>query len=218
MSRIIDSAVLRQELNPEQYGAALETEGPMLILAGAGSGKTRTITYKIAHLISFHEVDPRRILAVTFTNKAAKEMRGRIGKLLQTGYVPLDWMGTFHSMCVRVLRLCLTNSQILSHLNWRYTKSFSIYDDDDQKRLLKEIVKPHLGEDLDANTLRQIGGTISRFKNEYPLQTPEMVQENAVFANPEQMAFFYAEYQKRLMDNNAMDFDDLLYRTVEMFQ
>jgi len=229
MSRIIDPAVLEKELNAEQYGAALQVDGPMLILAGAGSGKTRAITYKIAHLISYHKVDPRRILAVTFTNKAAKEMRHRIGKLLEVNHVPLEWMGTFHSICVRVLRLCLGNPQIIGHLGWGYNKNFSIYDDDDQRRLLKDIVKPHLGEDLDAAALRKIHGTISRFKNDLgivktpqgdrlELQTPARVKENAQFGDQEQMASFYEEYQKRLMDNNAMDYDDLLWRTVELFQ
>lgn len=229
MSRIIDLEVLKKELNEEQFGAASKVDGPMLILAGAGSGKTRAITYKIAHLISHHQVDARRILAVTFTNKAAKEMRHRIGLLLEVKHVPLDWMGTFHSICVRMLRLCLGNPQVIGYLGWGYNKNFSIYDDDDQRRLLKDIVKPHLGEDLDAAALRKIHSAISRFKNDLgvvktpqgdrlELQTPERVKNSASFGDEEQMAMFYAEYQKRLMDANAMDYDDLLWRTVEMFQ
>lgn len=229
MSRVIDPAVLQKELNTEQCGAALQVDGPMLILAGAGSGKTRAITYKIAHLISHHRVDPRRILAVTFTNKAAKEMRHRIGGLLEVKHVPLDWMGTFHSICVRMLRLCLANPQVVGHLGWGYNKNFSIYDDDDQRRVLRDIVKPHLGDELDAAALRKIHGTISRFKNDLgvvktaqgdrlELQTPQRVKENAQFGDQEQMAMFYEEYQKRLMEANAMDYDDLLWRTVEMFQ
>ena len=140
MASVVDLARLQRELNQEQVAAAAKTEGPALILAGAGSGKTRTITYKIAHLISAKNVDPRRILAVTFTNKAAREMKTRIQQILE-GRVNLEWMGTFHSICVRILRLCLANDRILQVLGWKINKNFSIYDDDDQRKMLKEIMK-----------------------------------------------------------------------------
>ena len=126
MPRIVDFACLQKELNEEQVAAAVKTEGPALILAGAGSGKTRTITYKIAHLISSKGVDPRRILAVTFTNKAAREMKGRIQQILESD-VSLEWMGTFHSICVRILRLCLANERIVQALGWKINRNFSIW-------------------------------------------------------------------------------------------
>ena len=130
---MIDEARLRKELDAEQCKAALQVDGPVLILAGAGSGKTRAVTYKIAHLISAHGVDPRRILAVTFTNKAAKEMKERIHKLLG-GHTSLDWMGTFHGICLRILKLCLAQPIVSERLGWTYSRNFTIYDDDDQKR------------------------------------------------------------------------------------
>jgi DNA helicase-2/ATP-dependent DNA helicase PcrA len=104
MANIVDNAVLDRELNPEQAAAAKKIDGPMLILAGAGSGKTRCITYKIAHLVSQYRVEPDRILAVTFTNKAAREMKSRIQKLLDSN-MNFAWMGTFHSVCLRLLKL-----------------------------------------------------------------------------------------------------------------
>ena len=106
MANVVDGAVLDRELNPEQAAAAKKIDGPMLILAGAGSGKTRAITYKIAHLISYHNVEANRVLAVTFTNKAAREMKERIQKLLGC-YVPFNWMGTFHSVCLKLLKMSL---------------------------------------------------------------------------------------------------------------
>jgi len=123
MGRMVDAALLQQELNEEQSFAASKVDGPMLILAGAGSGKTRAITYKISHLISAHRVDPRRILAVTFTNKAAREMKSRIQVILNAP-VNLEWMGTFHSVCVRILRMCLGNPQLVHTLGWTFNKIF----------------------------------------------------------------------------------------------
>lgn len=229
MGRGVDEALLRKELNEEQCFAASRIQGPMLILAGAGSGKTRAITYKIAYLVSAQHVDPRRILAVTFTNKAAREMKTRIQTILES-HVDLEWMGTFHSVCVRILRLCLANGALSKALGWSYTKNFSIYDDDDQKRILKEILKPALGDDLDAATFKKIRGTISRYKNgvyrqvlpnggtKLVLQTPDAVLAHSKFADEEQMAGFYKEYQKALGAANAMDFDDLLLNTVDLLQ
>ncbi len=229
MGRMVDAALLQQELNEEQSFAASKVDGPMLILAGAGSGKTRAITYKISHLISAHRVDPRRILAVTFTNKAAREMKSRIQVILNAP-VNLEWMGTFHSVCVRILRMCLGNPQLVHTLGWTFNKNFSIYDDDDQKRILKEIVKPVLGDELDAAAFKKIKGTISRYKNscykqvlsngttKVVLQTPDVVLEKAQYGDEEQYARFYRDYQKSLAEANAMDFDDLLGNTVDLLQ
>ena len=225
MANVVDGAVLDRELNPEQAAAAKKIDGPMLILAGAGSGKTRAITYKIAHLISYHNVEANRVLAVTFTNKAAREMKERIQKLLGC-YVPFNWMGTFHSVCLKFLKLCLGRDSAVKAMGaqW-YDSNFSIYDDDDQKRILKEILKEDLGDNYDAAEVKKVHGAISRYKNtvlyEYgtpKLQTPEVALQRADFADEEKRARYYAEYQKRLKESNAMDFDDLLFNTVLLLQ
>ncbi len=225
----VDLERLKRELNAEQVAAARKTEGPALILAGAGSGKTRTITYKIAYLISDRNVDPRRILAVTFTNKAAREMKSRIQQIL-SGKVNLEWMGTFHSICVRILRLCLSNERIVQTLGWKVNRNFSIYDDDDQKRILKEILKPIFAEDMDAQKMKQVRSAISRYKNSVykeprpdgtyrmVLQTPTVAMEKAAFPDQKQMAGIYFDYQAKLAEANALDFDDLLLNTVDLFQ
>jgi DNA helicase-2/ATP-dependent DNA helicase PcrA len=229
MSCLVDDVLLKKELNQEQSAAALKIQGPMLILAGAGSGKTRAITYKMAHLISAHHVDPSHILAVTFTNKAAREMKERIHQILKVP-VQLSWMGTFHSICVRILRLCLNRSGVIASLGWPFTSQFSIYDDDDQKRILKEILKNDLGDAYDANELKKVRSIISKYKNtvrkerlpggqyKLVLQTPAVVEQNANFADEEKMAGYYKAYQKKLSESNAMDFDDLLLNTVDMLQ
>ena len=222
---IVDESVLDRELNPEQAAAAKKVDGPMLILAGAGSGKTRAITYKIAHLVSCYGIEPDWILAVTFTNKAAREMNGRIQKLLDT-HMHFGWMGTFHSVCLRMLRMCLNRDFVLREFGGRwYDGNFSIYDDDDQKRLLKQIIKEDLGDDCDAAEVKRVHGAISRYKNTVlyegngpVLQTPEIALARAQFADEERRARYYAEYQKRLRESNAMDFDDLLFNTVLMLQ
>ena len=225
MANIVDGAVLNRELNPEQAAAAKKIDGPMLILAGAGSGKTRAITYKIAHLVSYHRVEAGRILAVTFTNKAAREMKERIQRLLDCN-VPFHWMGTFHSVCLKLLKLCLGKSFVVEALggNW-YDANFSIYDDDDQRKILKEILKEEIGEAYDVSDLKKVHSAISRFKNTIlyehgvaTLQTPEVAMANAEFADAENYARYYAEYQKRLRESNAMDFDDLLFNTVLLLQ
>lgn len=229
MSCLVDDVLLKKELNQEQSAAALKIQGPMLILAGAGSGKTRAITYKMAHLISAHHVDPSHILAVTFTNKAAREMKERIYQILKVP-VQLSWMGTFHSICVRILRLCLSHPASVASLGWPFTSQFSIYDDDDQKRILKEILKNDLGDAYDANELKKVRSIISKYKNtvrkerlpggqyKLVLQTPAVVEQNANFADEEKMAGYYKAYQKKLSESNAMDFDDLLLNTVDMLQ
>ena len=225
MANIVDNAVLDKELNPEQAAAAKKIDGPMLILAGAGSGKTRCITYKIAHLVSQHGVEPDRILAVTFTNKAAREMKSRIQKLLDCN-MNFSWMGTFHSVCLRLLKLCLSKESVVAAMGGRwYDGNFSIYDDDDQKRILKEILKEDLGDNFEPSEVKKLHSAISRYKNTVlskggfaELQTPELAQEMAAFADEEKRAKYYAEYQKRLRESNAMDFDDLLFNTVYMLQ
>ena len=225
MANIVDGAVLDRELNPEQAAAAKKIDGPMLILAGAGSGKTRAITYKIAHLVSYHRVEAGRILAVTFTNKAAREMKERIQRLLDCN-VPFHWMGTFHSVCLKLLKLCLGKSFVVEALggNW-YDANFSIYDDDDQRKILKEILKEEIGDAYDVSDLKKVHSAISRFKNTIlyehgmaVLQTPEVAMAHAEFADAENYARYYAEYQKRLRESNAMDFDDLLFNTVLLLQ
>lgn len=225
MANIVDGAVLDRELNPEQAAAAKKIDGPMLILAGAGSGKTRAITYKIAHLVSYHRIEAGRILAVTFTNKAAREMKERIQRLLDCN-VPFHWMGTFHSVCLKLLKLCLGKSFVVQALggNW-YDANFSIYDDDDQRKILKEILKEEMGESYDVSDLKKAHAAISRYKNTIlyehgmaVLQTPEVAMANAEFADAERYARYYAEYQKRLRESNAMDFDDLLFNTVLLLQ
>ncbi len=229
MSFVVNEEVLNKELNPMQVQAALKTDGAMLILAGAGSGKTRTVTYKIAHLISEKQVDPRRILAVTFTNKAAREMQNRIQKILGAR-VNLEWMGTFHSVCVRILRLCLSKAPITNALGWSLNSNFTIYDDDDQKKIVRDILKEKLGEAFEASEVKKVRNAISRFKNtvykeilpdgvvRLVLQTPEMVQAQAKYKDQELLASYYQSYQTKLMESNAMDFDDLLLKTVELFQ
>ena len=225
MANIVDGSVLDRELNPEQAAAAKKINGPMLILAGAGSGKTRCITYKIAHLVSFHNVESNRVLAVTFTNKAAREMKDRIQKLLDSR-LPFMWMGTFHSVCLKLLKLCLAKDFVIQALGGKwFDANFSIYDDDDQKRILKEILKDDLGDDYDAAELKKVHGAISRYKNtilykgdKATLQTPDIAMMNAEFADQERNARYYAAYQKKLSESNAMDFDDLLFNTVKMLQ
>lgn len=228
MANIVDAGVLDRELNAEQSAAAKKIDGPMLILAGAGSGKTRCITYKIAHLVSFHDVPADRILAVTFTNKAAREMKDRIQRLLDSRE-SFSWMGTFHSICLRLLKRCLAMESVVKKMagpngRW-YDGNFSIYDDDDQKRILKEVLKNELGDDFDAAEVKKLHGAISRYKNSViykggfaQLQTPEVVQQLAEYGDQERYARLYGEYQKKLLESNAMDFDDLLFNTVALLQ
>ena len=212
----ITPEILQKELSPVQCEAALAAHGPMLILAGAGSGKTRTIAYKIAHLISYHNVEARRIAAVTFTNKAAKEMKDRIAKILEYPQIRLDWMGTFHSLSVKILRVCLENSNVTETLKWKYTKNFSIYDDDDQKKLLKLIAVPKEGDLANAARIKKIAWAISSWKNRGVY--PEEAQAESVFEDQKILASYYEEYQIQLMNSNAMDFDDLLLRAADILR
>ncbi len=194
-------------LNPKQKEAVFCTEGPLLILAGAGSGKTRVLTYRIAHLIEDEGVNPWNIMAITFTNKAAGEMRERVDQQVQFGSESI-WVSTFHSSCVRILR---------RHIDFLgYDTSFSIYDTDDQKTLLKQILKVM---QLDSKLFKEraVLSQISNAKNE--LITPEeFLLNNSGDYHDRKVGEVYQEYQKRLKQNNALDFDDLIMKTVELFQ
>ena len=196
-----------ETLNREQQKACFQTEGPVLILAGAGSGKTRVITHRIAYLIDECEVNPWNILAITFTNKAAGEMRERVDKILG-GNAQGVWISTFHSMCVRILR---------RHIDLMgYEPSFAIYDTDDQKTLMKEACKTLRINTKDLRE-REILSNISSAKNELltPLQYRE--ENDGISFRKKQIGMAYEEYQRLLRKNNALDFDDLLMLTVELF-
>ncbi len=194
-------------LNSEQKRAVFHDKGPLLILAGAGSGKTRVLTHRIAYLIEERAVNPYNILAITFTNKAAREMRERVDKIVGYGSENV-WVSTFHSTCVRILRRYADTIG--------FTRSFTIYDTDDQKTLMREICK-YLGIDTKKTSERSILSVISKSKDE--LLSPEQFAQNAHGDYQQnKYAKAYLEYQKRLKASNAMDFDDLIVKTVELFQ
>lgn len=194
-------------LNDRQKEAVLHTEGPLLILAGAGSGKTRVLTHRIAYLIEEKGVNPWNILAITFTNKAAGEMRERVDQLVGFGSESI-WVSTFHSMCVRILR---RHIELLG-----YDTNFTIYDTDDQKTLMKDVCRL-LNVDTKIFRERTLLSAISRAKNE--LITPEeaVLQAGGDFSQ-KKIAEVYTEYEKQMRANNALDFDDLLLKTVQLFQ
>jgi DNA helicase II / ATP-dependent DNA helicase PcrA len=198
-------------LNPPQHDAVAYSEGPMLILAGAGSGKTRVITHRIAHLISAKKVVPAAILAVTFTNKAAAEMRARVAALLEgmdIGKGPN--LATFHSFCVRLLR---RNGDPLAQIRPGFTRQFSIYDDDDQLAIIKAAYK-RIGADEKAMPYRSTMSVISKAKN--LKKTPQEVLSEAIEPKMTKAAVIYEEYEKGLRQANALDFDDLLLETVRL--
>ena len=186
------------DLNPAQRDAVTTTEGPLLVLAGAGSGKTRVLTYRIAHLIGDLGVSPASILAITFTNKAAAEMRERLITLIGPCARPM-WVMTFHAFCVRMLR---ADGGRLG-----YTRSFTIYDDDDSRRLLTNVIT-ELDLDPKQHPPKAVAGRISAAKNE--LLGPVAYRERAVIPPEKVAARVYELYQRRLAAANAMDFDDLL--------
>jgi len=200
------STDLLAALNPPQREAVLHGEGPLLVLAGAGSGKTRVITHRIAHLVRERGVPVGSILAITFTNKAAGEMRERITELIGPQSRGL-WASTFHSACARILRI--------EHDAAGYDRAFSIYDDADQQRIMRDILKDE-GIDPKRLTPRAVLGRISAAKNE--LLTPRDMAEGAADDADQGIARLYARYQDRLLANQAMDFDDLLMVTVEMLR
>ena len=194
-------------LNKEQQEAVQCTEGPLLILAGAGSGKTRVLTYRIAHLMEDCGVNPWNILAITFTNKAAGEMRERVDRIVGYGSESV-WVSTFHSACVRILR------RYIDRLG--YDTNFTIYDTEDQKTVMKDVCR-RLELDSKLYKERAVLSVISNAKNEYISPNEFQLQVRGDF-RMEKMAQAYLEYQKELKKNNALDFDDLLVKTVELFQ
>lgn len=195
------------KLNPMQQEAVLHTEGPLLILAGAGSGKTRVLTHRVAHLIGERGVNPWHIMAITFTNKAAGEMRERIDKMVGFGSESV-WVSTFHSTCVRILR------RYIDRLG--YDTNFTIYDADDQKVLMKDICK-RLQIDTKIYKEKSFLGVISSAKDEL-ISPEEFTLRAAGDFVKERQAAVYREYQAALHKNNALDFDDLLVKAVELFR
>lgn len=194
-------------LNGPQREAVYHTEGPLLILAGAGSGKTRVLTHRIAYLIEEKGINPWNILAITFTNKAAGEMRERVDQIVGFGAESI-WVSTFHSTCVRILR------RHIDRLG--YDTNFTIYDTDDQKTLMKDVCK-RLQIDTKVYRERNLLAAISAAKNE--LITPEeyRLQAEGDFGR-QKIASVYEEYEKQMRANNALDFDDLLLKAVQLFQ
>ena len=194
-------------LNNEQRKAVFCTEGPLLMLAGAGSGKTRSLTHRIAYLIEEKGVAPWNILAITFTNKAAQEMRERVDALV--GYGSEDiWISTFHATCSRILR---RHIDLLG-----YDRNFTIYDASDQKSLMKEVLK-EMKIDTKQFPERSVMSEISSAKNEYKSPLDYRNEYGSNFRN-QRIADIYEHYQKRLKENNALDFDDLLVKMVDLFQ
>ena len=196
-----------ETLNDMQQKAVYHTEGPLLILAGAGSGKTRVLTHRIAYLIGEKGVNPWNILAITFTNKAAQEMRERVDQIVGSDGGSV-WVSTFHSTCVRILR------RYIDRLG--YDNNFTIYDTDDQKTLMKDVCR-RLDVDTKQYKERALLAAISHAKDE--LLTPDDMERNAGGDFREKrIAEIYREYQASLRRNNALDFDDLIVKTVELFR
>lgn len=193
-------------LNSAQCEAVLTTEGPLLVLAGAGSGKTRVLTFRIAHMLGDLGVKPWQILAITFTNKAAAEMRERLAALIPSGTRGM-WVCTFHAMCVRMLR---EDADLLG-----YTGQFTIYDDDDSKRMVRDIMQA-LGIEQKQFPINMIRSKISSAKN--AMIGPEDMLKSADSPNDKKAAQVYLELERRLRAANAMDFDDLLVRTLELLR
>lgn len=193
-------------LNPAQREAVLTTEGPLLVLAGAGSGKTCVLTFRIAHMLGDLGVKPWQVLAITFTNKAAAEMRERLAALIPSGTRGM-WVCTFHAMCVRMLR---EDADLLG-----YTGQFTIYDDDDSKRMVRDIMQA-LGIEQKQFPINMIRSKISSAKN--AMIGPEDMLKSADSPNDKKAAQVYLELERRLRAANAMDFDDLLVRALELLR
>ena len=197
---------LVKNMNSEQSEAVRTTEGPLLIMAGAGSGKTRVLTHRIAYLLDEKDVSPYNILAITFTNKAAKEMKARVDHLVGEE-AQVIWMSTFHSMCVRILRRDADRIGI--------ERNFTIIDPTDQKSVIKDVLK---SENIDSKRFepRMFIGAISNLKNE--LKTPEDAQKEANDFHSQMVATVYKGYQRQLSRNEALDFDDLIMTTINLFE
>ncbi|WP_456276915.1 DNA helicase PcrA [Bacillus sp. AK128] len=192
-------------LNPAQQEAVKQTDGPLLIMAGAGSGKTRVLTHRIAYLMAEKEIAPWNILAITFTNKAAREMKDRVAKIVG-GAADEIWISTFHSMCVRILR------RDIDRLG--FSRNFTILDTTDQLSVIKNVLKD---QNVDTKKFepRSLLGSISGAKNE--LVTPEEYNKSATGPYESVVAKVYEEYQRRLRKNQALDFDDLIMTTIHLF-
>ncbi len=201
-----DVTSLKSQLNSSQYNAVTGFDGPQLVLAGAGSGKTRVLTYKIAALICSKNIYPSQIMAVTFTNKAAGEMKQRVEKILGES-IDMRWLGTFHSVCAQVLRIYGDRLG--------YNSKFTIYDRDDQKRYIKKLLKQE-GEGENGISPDVLRFRISDYKNQNKM--PKHVRQNAESLEEERIGYLYYKYQEGLVQNNAMDFDDLICQSYRLFQ
>ena len=197
------------KLNEMQQRAVYQTEGPVLILAGAGSGKTRVLTHRISYLVEELMVPAYHILAITFTNKAAKEMQERAMALVGADAIKGAWISTFHSACIRILK---QHADLLG-----YEKGFTIYDPEDQKAVIRRIMK-ELNLSDKMFTPKSILAAISNAKDELkgPFKYKEEVAKGDLFK--EKVALVYEQYQKTLRENQAMDFDDIICETVRLFQ
>lgn len=195
-----------KELNKEQLQAVLSTEGPLLVLAGAGSGKTKVITYRIAYILSMGLAKPHNILAITFTNKAADEMKERIKRLISIESFSEMWVSTFHAACARILRI--------EAQNIGFSNNFVIFDTHDRDSILKECYKK-LNIDEDRLELRYVSRMISNLKN--MLISPYDAEKDLTTYD-KRIIEIYKQYNKMLKDNNAFDFDDLIYYTIELFK
>ena len=195
-----------EDLNPEQQKAVLHLDGPLLILAGAGSGKTRVISYRTAFLIGDGHANPDQVLAVTFTNKAAEEMRSRIEQLLGSEY-PRLWLSTFHSFCARILR---REAPLVG-----LSRQFVIYDSSDQLAVVKRAMR-ELDVDDKITSPRAMLSRISHAKNQ--MKNVADLEENALHFRDEQLARVYRFYSRSLDQSQALDFDDLLLKTVNLFE
>jgi DNA helicase-2/ATP-dependent DNA helicase PcrA len=202
----IDPAALLDGLNPAQREAVVHTGGPLLIVAGAGSGKTRVLTHRIAYLLAERDAHPGEILAITFTNKAAAEMKERVATLVGLR-AKIMWVSTFHSACVRILRR--------EHEHLALPSSFTIYDADDSRRLITAVARDH-ELDVKRNPPRGLLARISALKNE--LVDHETARDKAGSEQERLIAAVYADYQQRLIAAKALDFDDLIMATVNLFQ
>ena len=194
------------ELNTQQQKAVNTLEGPLLVLAGAGSGKTRVLVHRIAYMIEEKGIAPFNILAITFTNKAAGEMRERVDNLVGFGSEQI-WVSTFHSTCVRILR---RHIDLLG-----YDTNFTIYDTDDSKSVMKQVMK---NLDIDSKQIKEkrVLNAISAAKDE--LIGPEQFERDASMYDEKRIAACYKEYQNVLRSSNALDFDDIIFKTVELFK
>ena len=198
---------LLDELNDKQYEAVVNTEGANLVIAGAGSGKTKVLTHKIAYLIDEKNVKPWDILAITFTNKAANEMKQRVENLV--GEIARDmWIGTFHSICVRILR------KFIDRLG--YERTFIIFDTTDQKSLMKQVLKAKNIDDKMFSE-KSVLYEISNAKNEMLEPEQYALRTNGDYRK-EVISELYASYQKRLKENNALDFDDIINLTIKILE